>query len=54
MSNTGLSLYEEGYRLGGLTRWGRFESMAAACREPADNARLIAEQVRDVVVISWR
>ena len=42
MSNTGLSLFEEGYRLGGLTRYERFRTgMAAACRDPADNAKLI-------------
>jgi len=44
MNNTGLSLYEDGYRLGGLTRYGRFQTaMTAACREPSDNAKLIAE-----------
>jgi hypothetical protein len=44
MSNTGLSLFEEGYRLGGLTRYQRFQTaMTSACRDPADNARLIQE-----------
>jgi predicted acyl esterase len=44
MSNTGLSLFEEGYRLGGLTRYERFQTaMTSACRDPADNAKLIQE-----------
>lgn len=44
MSNTGLSLYEEGYRLGGLTRYERFQTgMNSACRDPGDNALLIQE-----------
>jgi predicted acyl esterase len=42
MSNTGLSLFEEGYRLGGLTRYERFQTaMISACRDPADNSKLI-------------
>lgn len=34
MEDTGLSLFHEGYRLGGTTRPERFKAMAKICREP--------------------
>ncbi|MFN0050683.1 MAG: CocE/NonD family hydrolase [Planctomycetales bacterium] len=43
MIDTGLSLYQEGYRIGGTTRPERFKGMDAVCRDPADNRRLLAE-----------
>ena len=43
MTDTGLSLYQEGYRIGGTTRPERFKSMDAICREPTDNRRLMEE-----------
>ena len=43
MVDTGLSLYQEGYRIGGVTRPGRFASQAAICRDPADNLALLKE-----------
>jgi predicted acyl esterase len=43
MIDTGLSLYQEGYRIGGTTRPERFKGMASVCRNPADNADLLAE-----------
>ncbi|MES2792198.1 MAG: CocE/NonD family hydrolase [Planctomycetota bacterium] len=43
MIDTGLSLYHEGYRIGGTTRPERFKGMGAVCRDPADNAELLAE-----------
>ena len=43
MVDTGLSLYEEGYRLGGTTRPDRFKGMDANCRVPAHNRALMAE-----------
>ncbi|WP_339909159.1 CocE/NonD family hydrolase [Symmachiella dynata] len=43
MTDTGLSLFEEGYRIGGTTRPERFQGMAGVCRDPEDNARLLAE-----------
>jgi predicted acyl esterase len=43
MVDTGLSLFDEGYRLGGTTRPSRFKSLAQVCRDPADNDRLLAE-----------
>jgi len=46
MTDTGLSLFHEGYRLGGTTRPQRFVSMDAVCRNPADNRRLLAEWFR--------
>ena len=54
MSNTALSLFEEGYRLGGLTRFGRFESaMTSHCRDPSDNAKLLQEWQRHPDKDSW-
>jgi predicted acyl esterase len=43
MIDTGLSLFHEGYRIGGTTRPERFKGMDAVCREPNDNRRLLAE-----------
>ncbi|MDB5313579.1 MAG: Hydrolase, CocE/NonD family [Gemmataceae bacterium] len=43
MIDTGLSLYHEGYRIGGTTRPERFKQMDAVCRNPADNRKLLAE-----------
>ena len=43
MVDTGLSLYQEGYRVGGLTRPERFKSMDKVARDPADNRKLMAE-----------
>lgn len=43
MVDTGLSLFHEGYRIGGVTRPGRFADFGKNCREPEDNERLLAE-----------
>jgi uncharacterized protein len=43
MSDTGLSLFHEGYRLGGATRPERFKTMEGVCRDPEDNRRLVRE-----------
>jgi predicted acyl esterase len=43
MIDTGLSLYQEGYRIGGTTRPERFKGMDAVCREPAHNRALLDE-----------
>ncbi|TXT30496.1 MAG: hypothetical protein FD138_2283, partial [Planctomycetota bacterium] len=43
MIDTGLSLYQEGYRIGGTTRPERFKGMGAVCREPAHNLLQLAE-----------
>ncbi len=43
MIDTGLSLFEEGYRIGGTTRPERFKQMDAVCRDAQDNRRLLAE-----------
>ncbi len=43
MTDTGLSLYQEGYRIGGTTRPERFKQMDAVCRVPAHNRRLLDE-----------
>jgi putative CocE/NonD family hydrolase len=43
MVDTGLSLFHEGYRIGGTTRPQRFRSLAQVCREPKDNDLLLAE-----------
>ncbi len=37
MIDTGLSLFHEGYRIGGATRPERFKTMDAVCRNPEDN-----------------
>ena len=43
MIDTGLSLYHEGYRIGGTTRPERFKNMGAVCRVPAHNHDLMVE-----------
>jgi len=43
MIDTGLSLFHEGYRIGGATRPERFKAMGAVCRNPDDNLRLLKE-----------
>ena len=43
MTDTGLSLFHEGYRIGGTTRPDRFKGMDAVCSNPQDNRRLLAE-----------
>lgn len=43
MVDTGLSLFHEGYRIGGTTRPERFKELDAVCRNPTDNRRLLAE-----------
>ncbi len=46
MIDTGLSLFHEGYRIGGTTRPERFKQMDAVCRDPKDNRRLLDEWFR--------
>jgi predicted acyl esterase len=46
MVDTGLSLFHEGYRIGGTTRPERFKALASNCRNPEDNARLLEEWFR--------
>ncbi|MFN0076596.1 MAG: CocE/NonD family hydrolase [Prosthecobacter sp.] len=43
MVDTGLSLFHEGYRIGGVTRPGRFADFGTNCRNPEDNAALLRE-----------
>lgn len=43
MVDTGLSLFQEGYRIGGVTRPERFKTMGKVARDPADNDTLLAE-----------
>lgn len=43
MIDTGLSLYHEGYRIGGVTRPERFKSLDKVARVPAHNQELLAE-----------
>jgi len=43
MIDTGLSLFHEGYRIGGACRPERFKTMDAVCRNPEDNRRLVRE-----------
>ena len=43
MIDTGLSLYHEGYRIGGTTRPERFKGMGTVCREPTHNLALLDE-----------
>ena len=43
MRDTGLSLFQEGYRIGGTTRPNRFKGMDAIARDPQDNQKLLAE-----------
>jgi hypothetical protein len=46
MVDTGLSLFHEGYRIGGTTRPQRFKSLGQGCRDPQDNVRLLEEWYR--------
>lgn len=46
MTDTGLSLFHEGYRLGGTTRPERFKKMGEVARDPADNLALMEEWFR--------
>ena len=41
MVDTGLSLFHEGYRIGGVTRHERFTDFGQNCRNPEDNTRLL-------------
>jgi predicted acyl esterase len=43
MVDTGLSLFHEGYRIGGTARPERFKSLGDVCRNPEDNLDLIHE-----------
>ncbi|QDT32611.1 CocE/NonD family hydrolase [Thalassoglobus polymorphus] len=43
MVDTGLSLFQEGYRIGGTTRPERFKGMDGVARNPQDNRDLLAE-----------
>jgi len=43
MIDTGLSLFHEGYRIGGATKPGRFKTMANICRVPEHNDRWLRE-----------
>jgi uncharacterized protein len=43
MTDTGLSLFHEGYRIGGVTRPNRFRGFGKECRDPADNDALLRE-----------
>jgi predicted acyl esterase len=43
MIDTGLSLFHEGYRIGGTTRPERFKTMDAVCRVPEHNRALLKE-----------
>lgn len=43
MTDTGLSLFHDGYRMGGATRYVQFQAMDSACREPQHNRQLIFE-----------
>ena len=46
MTDTGLSLFHEGYRIGGVTRPERFLAMGKVARESADNVALVEEWFR--------
>jgi predicted acyl esterase len=43
MVDTGLSLFHEGYRIGGVTRPARFADFGKNCRNPEDNDALLRE-----------
>ncbi|MCB1225330.1 MAG: CocE/NonD family hydrolase [Verrucomicrobiales bacterium] len=43
MVDTGLSLFHEGYRIGGVTRPSRFAEFGKNCRNPEDNIALLDE-----------
>jgi predicted acyl esterase len=42
MTDTGLSLFHEGYRIGGTTRPNRFSQFTSYCRDPEDGRRWVA------------
>ena len=46
MTDTGLSLFQEGYRIGGTTRPERFASKTDLCRNPDDAITLLEEWYR--------
>ena len=46
MIDTGLSLFHEGYRIGGTTRPERFKTMDAVCRVASHNVDLLEEWFR--------
>lgn len=46
MIDTGLSLYHEGYRIGGTSRPERFKELSKVCRVPEHNDALLAEWVQ--------
>ncbi|MCB1229675.1 MAG: CocE/NonD family hydrolase [Verrucomicrobiae bacterium] len=46
MVDTGLSLFHEGYRIGGTTRPNRFQGLGDNCGNPQDNLDLLAEWFR--------
>ena len=46
MIDTGLSLFHEGYRIGGTTRPDRFKTMDAVCRVASHNSDLLEEWFR--------
>ena len=53
MIDTGLSLYQEGYRIGGTTRLERFKGMDAVCREPEHNQALMREWFEHPTLIRY-
>ena len=46
MIDTGLSLFHEGYRIGGTTRPERFKTMDAVCRDPGGQPPAAGRMVR--------
>ena len=46
MVDTGLSLFHDGYRMGGATRYVQFRVMEQFCRNPQDNRLLVEEWTR--------
>ena len=46
MVDTGLSLFHDGYRMGGATRYVQFRIMERFCSNPEDNRRLVEEWTR--------
>ena len=46
MVDTGLSLFHDGYRMGGATRYVQFRVMERFCRDPNDNRLLVEEWTR--------
>lgn len=46
MIDTGLSLFHEGYRIGGTWRPERFKKLGEVCRDPRDNEALLEEWSR--------